>query len=125
MTKPFDLSKTLGRRGIKHADLARAMGVQRSTVSRWCRKRVPPERCRDLSGYLGIPMHVIRPDIFPAPQGAANPASVAWWTPDDVHINPYGGRNHGSRLLSATVIDPVSVEEVSDIIRQAGGSVDE
>ncbi|MHC2481592.1 YdaS family helix-turn-helix protein [Rhizobium leguminosarum] len=42
--------------------LARKIGVSRGAVAQW--KNVPAERMRDVSEATGIPMEILRPDIF-------------------------------------------------------------
>lgn len=54
--------------------LARRIGVTRGAIAQW--DKVPAERMRDVSIATGIPMEVLRPDIFEAaadeqPSGAA------------------------------------------------------
>jgi DNA-binding transcriptional regulator YdaS (Cro superfamily) len=55
-------------------DLARSIGVDKATVTRWAQRRVPAERVQDVEAATGISRHELRPDIYgPAPetQGAA------------------------------------------------------
>lgn len=42
--------------------LAKHLGLYPSTVSQW--KQVPAEHVRRVSEFTGIPMAVLRPDIF-------------------------------------------------------------
>ena len=52
--------------------LARALGIDHSSVIGWRKKgRVPAERVRKVSEISGIPLHELRPDLFDAP---AHPA---------------------------------------------------
>ena len=44
--------------------IAEALGTTPQAVSLW--DRVPPERCPDVSAFTGVPLHVLRPDIYPA-----------------------------------------------------------
>jgi DNA-binding transcriptional regulator YdaS (Cro superfamily) len=46
------------------AELARELGVDKSTVTRWAAGQVPVERVNDVSRITGIPRHELRPDIF-------------------------------------------------------------
>ena len=50
---------------IRAADLARACGVNKSTVARW--RRVPAERVLEVERVTGISRHEMRPDIYPPP----------------------------------------------------------
>lgn len=46
------------------AKLAVTLGVQRTTVWRWCNGRVPADRLREVELATGIPRSDLRPDIF-------------------------------------------------------------
>jgi DNA-binding transcriptional regulator YdaS (Cro superfamily) len=66
------LSEALGRIGMQQADLARAVGVHRSQVTRWIKWGMPvPERLvADVERATGIPRQELRPDLYgvsPAP----------------------------------------------------------
>lgn len=58
--------------------LARAVGVDHSTVVGWRRAgRVPAERVRRVSEVTGLPPHSLRPDLFDPPaDGPAPPAGT-------------------------------------------------
>lgn len=58
------LTKLLAERGLKQRDLALGCSVNKSTVSRWAERGVPPERVREVERVTGIPREEIRPDIF-------------------------------------------------------------
>lgn len=58
------LPSELSSRGLRQADLARLLGVEKSMVSKWARNRVPAERLVDIERLTGIPREVLRPDIF-------------------------------------------------------------
>jgi DNA-binding transcriptional regulator YdaS (Cro superfamily) len=62
------LKEVLARHNLRLVDLARAEGVNKSTVSRW--KKVPAERVPGLSRKTGIPRYELRPDLFEAPKKA-------------------------------------------------------
>jgi DNA-binding transcriptional regulator YdaS (Cro superfamily) len=47
--------------------LARAVGVTRFAVNQWRTAGVPALRVSDVSRLTGIPLHELRPDIFPHP----------------------------------------------------------
>lgn len=65
------LSGELSKRGKRLVDLARALNVNKATATRWNKTRVPAERVADVEREMGIPRHMIRPDLWPAPDGAA------------------------------------------------------
>lgn len=44
------------------ARLAKEIGITRGAVAQW--DRVPAERVGEVSRITGIPIHVLRPDIF-------------------------------------------------------------
>ena len=46
--------------------LARGVGVKPQAVASWIEKgRIPAERARDVSRETGIPLHELRPDLWP------------------------------------------------------------
>lgn len=59
-----NLSAALETRSMKYADLARALGVDRSTVTRWAQNRVPPDRLVEIERLTGIGRHELRPDLY-------------------------------------------------------------
>jgi len=55
--------------------LARAIGVDHSTVIGWRRaNRLPAERVPAVASLSGIPKHELRPDLFDAPSPARESA---------------------------------------------------
>lgn len=74
MTQPT-LPELLHGREMKLADLARACGVDKATVTRWSQKKIPADRLADVSRITGIPPHELRPDLAdifgPSPEHAA------------------------------------------------------
>ena len=48
--------------------LARRIGVTRGAIAQW--EKVPAERMKDVSMATGIPMEILRPDIFETQQAA-------------------------------------------------------
>lgn len=68
-----DLREALRTRGMKLIDVARVVGVDKATVTRWAKRQVPAERCREVEAATGISRHLLRPDVFgpPPPQEAA------------------------------------------------------
>lgn len=67
------LAQALRDRKIRLADLARELSVNKSTATRWSKRRVPAERVLEIERFTGVPRHELRPDIYPppAPQVAA------------------------------------------------------
>jgi len=68
----MSLKQTIRTLGIKQRDLARVVDVTEGTVSQWCSemRRVPPHHARKLHDALGIPLHVMNPEVWPAEQSA-------------------------------------------------------
>lgn len=59
----------LRKRGMKPAELAAALGVNKGNVSHWNRYRVPEARLPDVVRVTGIPADKLRPDLAPAKTG--------------------------------------------------------
>ena len=51
-------------------DAAKLIGVSQGTISKWEDGKVPAEWVPRLKQYTGLPYHLIRPDLFPAPEAA-------------------------------------------------------
>jgi DNA-binding transcriptional regulator YdaS (Cro superfamily) len=66
----IDLHKLLSERGLNFSRVANDLSVDRSTVTRWAKRKVPAERVNDLANVTGIPAHELRPDIFRQPESA-------------------------------------------------------
>lgn len=64
----------LAQTEMRPIDLARAMGVDKATVSRWLQGRVPAERVIEIERVTGVSRTIIRPDIYPTP-AVAEPSS--------------------------------------------------
>jgi DNA-binding transcriptional regulator YdaS (Cro superfamily) len=62
--KMIDLSKLLKTNGLQQVDLARKLKLNRSSVHRWARGRIPAERVFDVEKVTGIPREKLRPDLF-------------------------------------------------------------
>jgi DNA-binding transcriptional regulator YdaS (Cro superfamily) len=45
------------------AKLARKLGIKSQAISQW--RRCPPKRAMDVAKASGIPLHVLRPDLYP------------------------------------------------------------
>jgi YdaS antitoxin of YdaST toxin-antitoxin system len=58
-----DLPSLLSGRGLKPVDLARLLGVDKSTVSRWSEDGVPYHRILDVERVTGISRADLRPDL--------------------------------------------------------------
>jgi hypothetical protein len=58
------LNKIKSQRGLA-ARIARECNINAATVSLW--KKVPPHHAMTVSKVSGIPLHELRPDIYPAP----------------------------------------------------------
>ena len=72
--EPVRLANQIAEKGIRLIDLARAIGVDKASVTRWSQRRVPAERVLDVERITGVPRHELRPDLYPptpAPQEAA------------------------------------------------------
>lgn len=54
-----------GDRPLK--EVADLLGVTPPTIYKWETGRVPAERCIEVSSKTGIPVHLLRPDVFPVP----------------------------------------------------------
>jgi len=65
--------KALLRGKGEKARLARALGVDKATVTRWTQHRVPAESVLEVEKATGIPRTTIRPDIYPNDPCAASP----------------------------------------------------
>ena len=55
--------RALLEKGFSLNRLAKAIGVDQTTATRW-QRRVPVERVMDIERITGIPREVLRPDIF-------------------------------------------------------------
>ena len=54
------------------ARAADALGIKHPSVCGWIvRGQVPAARVAEVSRMIGVPPHVIRPDIFPAPESVS------------------------------------------------------
>ena len=57
------LAKMLGTRDMRLADLARALRVNKTTVSRWALGEIPTDRIEAVSKKTGFSAHELRPDL--------------------------------------------------------------
>jgi DNA-binding transcriptional regulator YdaS (Cro superfamily) len=49
------------------AALADSLGVSRAVVSLWKWRGIPPGHCLKIHRITNVPLHQLRPDIYPAP----------------------------------------------------------
>lgn len=56
----------LRSKGLKLVDLAREIKVDKATVTRWAKKRIPAERVLDVERLTGISKEELRPDLYRA-----------------------------------------------------------
>jgi DNA-binding transcriptional regulator YdaS (Cro superfamily) len=62
----------LEARNIPPTQLAKLLGVNKSTITRWSQSKVPAERVREVAALTGIPASALRPDLFaPSAEAAA------------------------------------------------------
>ena len=71
---PVTPSQEAGKRAAIEAagsmrQLARELGIDVAGISRW--KRVPAEWCRPINQLYGVPLHVLRPDLWREDDGKA------------------------------------------------------
>lgn len=52
------------------AELARALGIKKTSVQDWKSAGIPASRVPAVSRVTGLPLHAIRPDLFDAPATA-------------------------------------------------------
>lgn len=64
MSNP-NLQALLAEKGLRLIDLARTLGVNKATVTRWSQGDVPAENVLTVERATGIPREKIRPDIYP------------------------------------------------------------
>lgn len=60
------LRSLLADRNLRLVDLANLVGVDKATVTRWARRRIPAERVLDVERLTGVPRGALRPDLYPA-----------------------------------------------------------
>ncbi len=58
------LSILLRARGMRLIDLARIAAVDKATVTRWSKNKIPAERIVDIERITGISRQELRPDLF-------------------------------------------------------------
>jgi len=50
-------------RGLRLVDVARGLGVDKATVTRWARNEIPSDRVVEIVRITGIPAADLRPDL--------------------------------------------------------------
>ncbi len=68
------LAQLLCTKDMKLADLAKALEVNKTTVSRWAQKEIPTDRLEAVEKATGIPPHQLRPDLASVFERTAEPA---------------------------------------------------
>lgn len=63
----IDLPALLKARGLRSADLARMLKINKATVTRWAQGTVPLTRVFEVERETGIPREELRPDFFKEP----------------------------------------------------------
>lgn len=57
------LKELLALRGMKMIDLATAVGVDKATITRWSKSKIPADRVSEVERATGIPASALRPDL--------------------------------------------------------------
>lgn len=71
------LLRALKDKKMSMADIARSLSVQKSTVTRWFQRQIPPERAHAVERVTGIPVHELRPDLWSPPEETNKQEQVA------------------------------------------------
>lgn len=58
-------------KGFKLAQIARAIEVDKATMTRWMQSRIPAERVAEIERITGVPRGELRPDLWGSDAGAA------------------------------------------------------
>ena len=58
------LQALLRAKDMRLADLARSLGVDKATVTRWSRGTVPTKHIVEVERVTGIPREKLRPDLY-------------------------------------------------------------
>lgn len=61
---PITLKSLLGLKNIQLSTLATKLNVNKSSVTRWAKNKVPGERVLEVEAATGIPRDLLRPDLY-------------------------------------------------------------
>lgn len=61
----FSFQKLLEEKRITQNELARRLGVNKSSVAVWVLRRIPAERVLEIERETGIERGKLRPDLYP------------------------------------------------------------
>lgn len=64
------ISPYMVRKGLTQVALSKLTGIAQPTISAYVRQTAPilPKHAKKLRKALGIPLHVMCPDVWPAPK---------------------------------------------------------
>lgn len=68
------LKNLLAEKSMYLVDLARMIGVDKSTVTRWDQGRIPAERVLDIERVTGVSRSDLRPDLYPTSKNESRSA---------------------------------------------------
>ena len=62
----ISLKELLHARGMRLTKIADDLGVDKATITRWTKTRIPAERVADFERVTGLPRGTLRPDLWPS-----------------------------------------------------------
>lgn len=65
-TDKSNLQYLLGLKNMRLSQLASALNLNKSSVTRWSKGKVPGDRVIEVEGATGIPREFLRPDLYGA-----------------------------------------------------------
>lgn len=68
MDRDPHFQELLSRHG-RGAQIAAALGMTRQAIYQW--RQIPAEKASVISKALGLPLHELRPDLWPPPEGSS------------------------------------------------------
>jgi DNA-binding transcriptional regulator YdaS (Cro superfamily) len=71
MTNIHPLRDYRFRERVTLEELGARLGVFKSTVMRWEKRRIPAERVLDIERVTGVPRTQLRPDLYPTETAAS------------------------------------------------------